>query len=456
MTVHIPLSSIEEIVWPALVGGEQAMYLALQFQLEQSQWWPEDELVSAQLQQLSLLLQHAVKTVPYYKQRFTGIPFDFLGRLSLNEWRRLPILTRDELQKAGSLLNSKAVPKRHGSLFTQSSSGSTGKPVSIKQTTMCSIFWRALTLRESLWHQRDMRGKLAVIRNRPNASGKSTRSFKADGWGAPFDSIYETGAGVYINSSVAIPEQAEWLLREQPDYLLAYPSILQELACFFIENKLELAGLKQARTFGEALLEETRLVCRQAWGVPVIDGYSSKEVGNIAFQCPAHEHYHIQSESVLLEILDDAGNPCRPGETGRVIATPLHNFATPLLRYEVGDLAEAGKACDCGRGLPVINRVLGRNRNLATAADGRKFWPELKLVAFQQVAPIKQVQLVQHSLEHIGARLVAAAKVTPEQEGELAGLIQKQFGSSFQVTFTYLDKIPRSSTDKYEDFYSEV
>ena len=69
MMAYIPRSSLDDVVWPAIVGGKHATYLSLLFQLEQSQWWSEEELVSAQLEQMSLLLQHAVTTVPYYKKR---------------------------------------------------------------------------------------------------------------------------------------------------------------------------------------------------------------------------------------------------------------------------------------------------------------------------------------------------------------------------------------------------
>ena len=113
----------------------------------------------------------------------------------------------------------------------------------------------------------------------------------------PFEELYKTGPGIYIHSSEAIPDQAEWLLREEPDYLLAYPSVLHELARYFIKNGLELSNLKQARAFGEVLEDETREVCRQAWNVPVIDGYSSNEVGNMAFQCP--EMSGIQRKTYL-------------------------------------------------------------------------------------------------------------------------------------------------------------
>jgi len=456
MVINIPISAIKEIVWPAPVTGEQATYLAFQFQLEQSQWWSEDELVSAQLRQLRLLLQHAVKTVPYYKKRYSVIPFDFSGRLTLNEWRRLPILTRNDVQKAGDSLNSKAVPQSHGKLFTQGSSGSTGKPVSIKQTRLCTLYWRSFALRQSLWCQLDMAGKAAVIRYNKDPSTITAQGLKSRGWGAPYDGMFETGPGVFMHSSVDIKVQADWLLREKPDYLLTYPSILHGLAHYFIKNDLELPGLQLVRSFGEVLDEETRQVCRQAWDVSVIDGYSSNEIGYMALQCPEHEHYHVQSENALVEILDDEGNPCRPGETGRVIVTPLHNYATPMLRYAVGDYAEVGETCDCGRGLPVIRRIMGRTRNLLTLPDGSKLWPSMGIQDYGKVAPVLQAQLVQRSMEHMEVRLVTSAKPTPEQEQALTRLIHERLRFPFRITFTYMDEISRGPTDKYEDFLSEV
>jgi phenylacetate-CoA ligase len=99
----------------------------------------------------------------------------------------------------------------------------------------------------------------------------------------------------------------------------------------------------------------------EAWGVPVIFIYSRAEIGVMALQCPQNDHLHVQSENVRLEVLDDDNMPCQPGETGRVVVTPLHNYQTPLVRYEIGDYAEVGEACSCGRGLPVLIRILEPN-----------------------------------------------------------------------------------------------
>jgi phenylacetate-CoA ligase len=99
---------------------------------------------------------------------------------------------------------------------------------------------------------------------------------------------------------------------------------------------------------GEILEPGLRALCQRQWGVPARDNYSCTELATLALTCPEHDHLHIQAERVLLEILDDQNRPCAPGEVGRVVVTGLVNFATPLIRYEIGDRAVAGSPCPCG------------------------------------------------------------------------------------------------------------
>jgi phenylacetate-CoA ligase len=137
-----------------------------------------------------------------------------------------------------------------------------------------------------------------------------------------------------------------------------------------IEKDWRPRRLREARTFAEALPEDLRALCRAAWNVKLCDVYSAEEAGYIALQCPDHEHYHVQSENLIVEVIDERGEPCRAGEMGRVVVTTLTSFAMPLIRYEIGDYAVAGAPCPCGRGLPVIERVLGGTRNLLRLPDG--------------------------------------------------------------------------------------
>src|SRR3970282_1475490 len=100
------------------------------------------------------------------------------------------------------------------------------------------------------------------------------------------------------------------------DYLLSHPSNLAELAKLSLAQNVRFPRLREVRTSGELLTQEVRDLCRQAWDVPVTDMYSANEVGYIALQCPQHEHYHVQPEDVIVEVLDERGEPCAPGQTG--------------------------------------------------------------------------------------------------------------------------------------------
>jgi len=193
-----------------------------------------------------------------------------------------------------------------------------------------------------------------------------------------------------------------------------------------------------------------------AWGAPVTDMYSSKEMGYIGLQCPDHPHYHVQSENVLLEVLDEAGQPCRPGEVGRVVLTSLNNLATPFVRYEIGDYAELGPACPCGRGLPVLRRILGRVRNMVTYPSGEKRWPYLGEEVYRAVAPVRQHQLVQKNKTEIEARFIVERPLSPSEEDVLRQVIQSKLGYPFRVCFTYHDRLSRGAGGKFEEFRSEI
>src|SRR5262249_10447498 len=157
------------------------------------------------------------------------------------------------------------------------------------------------------------------------------------------------------------------------------------------------------------LSPDLRVRLTQMLGLPVEDNYSSQEAGIVALQCPHGELYHTMAESLVVEVLRDDDTPCGEGEVGRVVVTDLHNFASPLVRYDTGDYAEVGGPCPCGRTLPTLRRVLGRKRNLLMKADGSRFLPRAGFESFAAIAPVLQYQVVQHALDEIEFKLVTAA-----------------------------------------------
>jgi phenylacetate-CoA ligase len=441
-------SAIPGAAWPAVPAAGVAGSLALLHQLERSQWLGAQELVALQLRQLGELLRHAYATVPAYASAWAGL-FDADAPLTMDAFRRLPVLTRRQLQERFAGLRSTRPLPEHGSPQEGRSSGSTGAPVRYLTTGLTALLWNAFTLRDHLWHRRDLGLKLAVIR-------RETTLSDAANWGPATAGLVATGRCV----SNSIREDAgallDWLLREQPAYLFTYPSLVAEMARLSLRRGVRPAALLEVRTLAEALDPELRSLCREAWGVPLTDLYSASEAGYLALQCPRHEHYHVQSEGVLLEVLDAAGAPCAPGEVGRVVVTPLHNFAMPLVRYDIGDYAEAGGPCDCGRGLPVLKRILGRVRNVLVTADGKRYWPAFGMLALSKIAPVLQHQFVQKSYELVEARLVLGARLTAAQEAQFRAHIQSLLPPGMRVELVCCDRIERSASGKFEDLVSEV
>jgi len=369
-----PQTDVPGIDWPPIPGRRPAALMAMLYQLDRSQWLTPKQLRQAQFKQLVRLVQHAVETVPFYRDRLA----DWKGisdPKSLEEsWSRIPILTRTDIQDAGPDLISTRIPNSHGKVHSLMTSGSTGQPVQCRGTQITQFFWQCITLRDHDWHKRDFSKTLAAIRYTDHSAAPDGKAHSS--WGAPVDLVADSGPSAVMTTDSTISEQADWLRRNSPTYLIAYPSNIRALASWFLDNNCTLPDLIHIRSFGEILETETRTLCEQAWSVPIVDCYSSQEVGYVALECPdSPQDYHVQSESILVEILDDQGKQSAPGEVGRVVATPLHNAAMPLVRYDLGDFAEVGDLCSCGRGLPTLKRIVGRQRNMVTFPNGQQHWP---------------------------------------------------------------------------------
>ncbi len=452
----IPRSATSKVRWPALPAPAGALLLAIQQQLQEDQWLAPEELERRQLEALAGLLEHARRTVPYYRD---GDAYGALPRTvakTAEAWRELPILTRADVQEAGEALTSDDIPADHMPLGHVVTSGSTGRPIRGVKTRVTKLFWLANTLRDHLWHQRDLTQKLVAIRPEPADGSIPSEGRELESWGSAVGTVYETGPAAVLSVSQDVAEQAEWLLRQDPVYLVTLPSVVSALARHFVSSGLRLPRLVQVSTFGEVVGPEVRSACREAWGVGLTDMYSTQEVDYLALQCPSAEHYHVQSETVHVEILDDHGEPCGPGEVGRVVVTPLHNYAMPLLRYELGDYAEVGPPCSCGRGLPVVNRILGRRMNLMTLPTGEKRWPMIPSREWADIGPIRQLQLVQWQLDHIEARIVGPRPLTPAEEEAFTSMVRRRLSYPFQVSFSYLERIDRNRDLKFDLFVSRL
>lgn len=446
--------------WPSFPAGPTLP--GLLDGLKVSQWWPAADVAAGQQPQLAWLVNWAATQVPYYEGEAWARPAarslaDALARDPANfpaRWRELPLLTKPALRALGSRLNARTLPPGQTPLGLIRTSGSTGIPVEVQSTARTRLLWDALTVREHQWWRRDFTKRMGVIRFRKREE-RDRDGQARPGWGAPVALLYRSGPSSAMHIGRPVEELADWLVRFDPSYLLAYPSIMDPLMDAVAARGGRPPSLEEVRLISEPLDPELQARLATEWQVRCTDLYSANEVGYIAFRCREQGALHVQSESLLVEVLDDAGQPCEPGETGRVVVTSLHNLATPLLRYEIGDYAEVGRPCKCGRGLPVLARVQGRVRNLVRTPDGRRYWP-VALGRIRGVKAIIQAQFVQTALDAVELRAVCARELRPEEVEDAVKKTRQALGYAFEVRIVPLDAIPRGPTGKYEEFLSLI
>jgi len=264
----------------------------------------------------------------------------------------MPVLTRAELPHCAG-----AAPPTHGTVSEAVSAGTTGAPVRVRKTALDGLFWQAALVREERWHRARPEGLVLRLTAIPAhlppelaAAARGPDGLQLPDAGPPANDIWHTGPLVLADAARP-PERVRALVeRHRPAYLLTTPAILRDL----LPALHGLPRLEAVWTIGAAVDAALRAACAEILGAPIVASYTAAETGYMALQCPDHPHYHVLAENCRLELLDDAG---RPAKSGRVVVTPLHNFATPLLRYGIGDEAAFGPACPCGRTLPVLTRI---------------------------------------------------------------------------------------------------
>lgn len=420
-------------------------------QLDRSQWAPASAIRASQFRHLARLVAHCEAESPLFAARLHTAGLTTSDVATPAGLAALAPMARRAIQTAGSELFCRRVPLGHGDLMPRVTSGSTGEPILVMRTSVSALFANAFVMREMQWHGRDLAGRLCLVR------AHIPKYARHDSWGPPASDFGPTGPLLTLPVTIDARQMAAWIRDFAPTLLVIYPTALQALARHCLNEQMTLPGLTQILTTSETLSPDTRATTEAAFGLSVVDCYSSEEFGCIASQCPVSGLYHVMAEGLLAEVLNERGEPCRAGEIGRVAITDVHNYATPLVRYLIGDLVEVAEPCICGRGLPTWARIVGRERNLIVMPDGTRRWPITGFLRCREVAPVRQWQFIQESTSTIELRLVVNRPLSRGEEDGLKTLFCNAIGHHFSMRLTYFeDHLPREQANKYAEFVCQV
>lgn len=408
--------------WAHLIQGAAAYP-----RVSAAQWLAPEAVQELQWQRLRRMLWHAYSHSPLYRQRFqqAGLTPDTFR--SIVDLRRLPITTREDLRQPDRLL---ADNFRRGNLRSSMTSGSTGR-----RTT--SYF------DEAAWVHAKHLLKLRARRACGMRLWDRVALFQEDAPDRPrFGAITRAQA---FTIHRPIEEILPDVRRFAPTVLYGFPGHLLRLA----ETAAGSLRPRLVFTSGELLDAMTRRAIEARFGAPVFDVYGCTEIKEIAWECPAHEGYHLNADAVLVET-EPADAP------GRLLITSLTNFAMPLLRYQVGDTGELlPDRCSCGRGLPLIRPTLGRTVDYLRLPDGSVLTPYSLTCAVEAIEGMRQYQFVQVAADLIVLRIVPGDEFGDDERRAVhAALMPVLPGMTIRIET--LTTIPPEPSGKYRIVQSRL
>ena len=417
--------------------------------LSMAQWLSPQELEVSQAQLTRKLLLHARRTTPFYRDR---LDFDLGSPADIKKvWRNIPILTRQQAVQNRLKLMSRKPPRDMGPVREGKTSGTTGVPFVFRKNAAMDVVATALTERMFAWWS--MEGSKSLAEIFTNVAGDDESDGRiAYGWHSGHLGGKKFSMGTRQDAETCFA----WLTRCRASYFGSYPAILKDMAMKALDrgSDLRFEGLYSCAA---VLDEETRDLCRAAFGTEIADTYGTQEVGHIAAQCPQCGQYHTSAEAVIVEVLRDDGSAAGPGEIGRVVVTPLYGYAMPLIRYALEDMAEvATSPSSCGRAHPTLRRILGRSRNLFRFRNGQSIWPIASSFWVSRFLPLAQFQIVQLDFDRIEVRYVPdASGRQPDVEG-LAQRMRAVLQHEVEVAVRSVERIERTANGKLEECLSLV
>lgn len=381
------------------------------------QWTDPDLLQKAQEERLGGILQAASQT------RYYGRMIDCRAD-SLADF---PVTEKDEVHKNPDSFIRDGLNKEDLRLLR--TSGSTGEPIKIFTDRESLLFRRWLVYIISLELGRSPFDLVARIGSRgPYQKPR-------------FDSRLGLFRNLCLHANEDVREILSLVRSNGANIVAGYPSVVSLLAKANLENPIR---LKSVFCGAEMLTKDYKKIIEESFSCPVFNDYGCWEFGPIAWECPEEHSLHVNSNSVVLEIVDSKGKPKNSG-IGEVLLTSLQNRAMPLMRYRIGDLASWGKECPCGRSLPVLKSIEGRCDDMITLPSGRKITPMAIMVEYKGeiYRGIWAYQIIQERPDLFVVRIVPT-KEGFRYEKEMTERIKEAcYGEKIDVEIEIVDKIQR-------------
>jgi phenylacetate-CoA ligase len=380
-------------------------------EFERTQWLPQHEIEALQRRRLHNLLNHAYRHVPFYRKRLEALGYKPESPLEPETFQELPLLTKsDILSHRDEMVAEDFSPAM---LKLDATGGSTGHTL-------------------TFYHDRASLDNLSAVTIANRLTNRVLNRLFLD---------------CFRLSDELLADYVDQLRRFRPKVLLGYATALATMAQYLEAREIRDIHLHAVISSAETLFDAQRRQIEGVFGCKVYNRYGCREAGPLVVEC-AEGSLHINTDYVYLELLRD-GQPAQPGEVGEIVITPLHRYGMPLIRYQIGDLGIAASQapCACGRGLPIVERIVGRTSDMLVNASGDFFHGEYFTHLLYHQPGVRQFQVVQPDARHLVFKIVIDQDFNQDLLKDLEEKILA-FVGSMNIQWQLVDEIPPFKSGK--------
>lgn len=382
-----------------------------------------------QEQKLQEMLAYVAAHSPYYKRFFAGQNIDIAQITTLEDLQRLPVTTKEDLQKYND--DFMCVPVNKIIDFA-TTSGTLGDPVTFGLTDNDL---------ERLAYNEAISFDCAGIKQGDIVQLMTTIDRRFMAGLAYFLGLRKMKVGV-IRVGAGIPElQWDSILKYKPDYLITVPSFLLKLIEYAQAHGIDYnnSGIKGAVCIGEPLRNQEfgqntlAQKITEKWDIQLFSTYASTEMSTAFTECGHGVGGHHHPELIIVEVLDDKNLPVKQGEAGELVFTTLGIEAMPLLRFKTGDIVQTHhEPCACGRNTLRVGPVIGRKQQMIKYKGTTLYPPAMNdvLNGFENI----ESHIIEISTNELGTDEILIRLAVKEQSATFLNEIKDHFRAKLRVT----------------------
>jgi phenylacetate-CoA ligase len=406
-----------------------------------------------QNRQLTNLLRHAHARSKFWRQRMPS------RMINHDVMKYLPIQSRADIASQVQLEGSLVANEDNAPISNYASTGSTGTPVKIyvcqqnkyynSTRSLAQYFIDHLSLAED-----QVRISPATSLAKLESGPLAVESTAA--WAGPLSKVFSNGSEKKIIYKYDDDALINELLKRRFGYLVCpnrYVDILMKNGGLKLIEKL---GIKLWLHYTDHRDPEI-VNALASIGVQSLSNYSAGEIGPIAFECAKCQGYfHIAHTNVIVERDNQLTASFNNESLGRLLVTHLHSYATPIIRYDIGDFAQLENQCRCGHDGPTITNIFGRGKHFLRHPNGTllPFYVSTRILL--ETVAFKECRVRQTEINTITIEIGGRESITADEETNLKNVITKATDAAFNIDVRPVKEIDWSENPKRLFFSSSV